>query len=121
MTIGGQEAGSHHKARSRHASAKTLRAAGDVINPINVSDRIPCIVHDARRNRLLPFQIGYLPRELVNLLLQPGGLGRSVVVSHDAGADQREHSQQSLGEALPGLNHCRFPLDMESSMRRQAR
>ena len=88
---------------------KLCPAAGHVINPADVSDRLPCVVHCRRRKRLLPFQVRHLARELVHLLLQPASFRRSVVVRHHYGAEQRQHAQQPLHKPLPGLNHFAIP------------
>jgi len=57
---------------------------------------------------LAMFQIGDLARELLHLLLQTGGFRRRVVMGHDQGADKSQDAEQSLDEALPGLDHGAF-------------
>ena len=108
MAIGGEQSGRDYKARSRDASAKTLRMARQVIDPVDISYRLSRIVQCRRRKRLLAFQIGHLAGELVHLPLQTGGFRRSVVVRHDAGARQRQHAQHTLDKALPGFNQFAF-------------
>jgi len=63
------------------------------------------IIHRRGGKRLLALHIRHLTGELVNLLLQAGIVRRSVVMGHKADTHKREHSQQPLGEALPGLNY----------------
>src|SRR5208282_4729972 len=122
MAIGGEQSRSNYKPSSSHPRAIASRAPGDVINPIDVSDRFPSIVHRSRRKRLLVFQVRYLARKLVHLLLQTGVVLGSVVMRHDSRAHQRQHAEQRLHKPLPGLDEIVFALvgiEHEGSARRR--
>src|ERR1700722_6780316 len=53
MPVSGEQARSDYESRSRDPGAKTLPVAGDMINPIDVRDRIARGVDRASRKRLL--------------------------------------------------------------------
>ena len=109
MAIGRDQTGRHDESGSGNAGAETVSAAGNAVDAIDVSDGIARIVNRNRRERLLALEIGHLARELMDLLIEGGRFRRSVVVGHDAGADEGQDAQKSLDEALPGLDQLAFP------------
>jgi hypothetical protein len=44
----------------------------------------------------------------MHLLLKTGSLGRSIVMGHHPGPDQRQDAQQSLHKTLPAFNDRRI-------------
>ena len=108
MTIGGQQSRPYDKSCPAYACPKTLAPdfARDVIDAIDIGYRFARIVHRGHGKRLLILKVLNLPGQFMYLPCQVRVLGLCgrIVVRHHQGAREREHAQQPLYKALPGLD-----------------